>query len=127
MLITLFIASTQYLSHEKLQEYFYQYTSPKTKEEWERYMERNGIKNIGVFIFAKNNLFEYITRTIKKSHVLNMENGNMIDLPKNISMGVKLIEKFGNNEQLMKIEDLLEDITKYNSIIKEQLDLQYER
>ena len=51
----------------------------------------------------------------------------MIELPKNISMGVKLIEKFGNNKQLMKIEDLLEDITKYNSIIKEQLDLQYER
>ncbi|MEC2665743.1 hypothetical protein P9W94_33180 [Bacillus cereus] len=42
-------------------------------------------------------------------------------------MGVKLIKKFGNNEQIMKIESLLVEIKEYNDFIKEQLDLQFER
>ncbi|MFQ6798422.1 P-loop NTPase fold protein, partial [Bacillus thuringiensis] len=122
ILIHVFVASTQYLSDKILQEYFDQYHSPKTEVEWGQYIEKNGAGNIGLFLLGKNNLFEYIFSAIEGFHVSSMKNSYMVELPKYISMGVKLIKKFGNNEQIMKIESLLVEIKEYNDFIKEQLD-----
>ncbi|WP_257150499.1 KAP family P-loop NTPase fold protein [Bacillus cereus] len=127
ILIHVFVASTQYLSGQILQECFDQYHSPKTEVELGQYIEKNGTENIGLFLLGKNNLSEYINDALESYHVSSMKNGYMVELPTYISMGVKLIKRFGNNDQLMKIEHLLGEITEYNGFIKEQLDLQYER
>ncbi|WP_144466157.1 P-loop NTPase fold protein [Bacillus sp. FDAARGOS_235] len=120
LLVRLFVLSTQYLSDEKLQEYFNQYNSLKTKVEWKQYVEKNRTENIGLFILGKNNLFEFIYKLLKQALNLNLKENSPIVFSNYVSIGVNLIEKFGDNEQKMKIENLLNSIKKSNKAKEEQ-------
>ncbi|WP_168455199.1 KAP family P-loop NTPase fold protein [Bacillus cereus] len=126
LLIRLFVSSTKYLSDEKLKEYFNQYNSLKTKVEWKQYVEKNRTENIGLFILGKNNLFEFIYKVLKQALNLNIKENSPIVFLNYVSIGVKLIEKYGDNEQKRKIENLLNSIKKYNKAKEEQSNFQYE-
>ncbi|MED3613974.1 P-loop NTPase fold protein [Bacillus wiedmannii] len=120
ILISVWVAVIDYLSEERIQEYFQKYDSPKNKDELLEYVKREGNYNIGVFILAKNKLFEYICNIYENALKASVGQSSSIRFKPYIDIGANLIIKFGGFEQQESIENFRREIDEFNKKLNDQ-------